>query len=751
MEGLQLRAKILECVIDHRQNLEFSSFRLIRYKHCSATDTISITINNFLQDGGGDTLVSKGENFELGFFTPNGSSSGKRYLGIWYYKLTPLTVVWVANRDKPLLDSCGAFGIAEDGNLKVLDKSGKFYWGTNLEGSHSQHRIVKLMDNGNLVVSDEVEDQGNHQVKILWQSFANPTDTFLPGMKMDDNLALTSWRSYEDPAPGNFSFEHDQGENQYIIWKRSIRYWKSSVSGKFVGTGEISTAISYFLSNFTLKVSPNNTVPFLTSALYTDTRLVMTHWGQLKYMKMDSEKMWLLVWGEPRDRCSVFNACGNFGSCNSKYDSMCKCLPGFKPNSIESWNAGDFSGGCSRKTNVCSGDAKGDTFLSLKMMKVGNPDAQFNAKDEEECMSECLNNCQCYAYSYEDTEKGRLGDSGDVVCWIWSEDLNNLEEEYEDGCDLHVRVAVSDIESTGRNCGTCGTNFIPYPLSTGPSCGDPMYFSFHCNISTGELDFETPGGTYQVISINPEAQKFLIHRKNVLNCDQSSRDKFLPLNKSFPFHLTSNCYADPSIFSSNAPMKHGVEIELSWEQPLEPICSSLLDCKEWPNSTCNTSSDGKKRSQFICLASDSRGYVQKNSGINLYDSERYVRDLIESSRFKEDDAQAIDIPYFHLESILDATNNFANTNKLGQGGFGPVYKGKFPGGQEIAVKRLSSCSGQGLEEFKNEVVLIAKLQHRNLVRLLGYCVEGDEKMLVYEYMPNRSLDAFIFGKTISCI
>ncbi|RID48670.1 hypothetical protein BRARA_I05171 [Brassica rapa] len=103
-----------------------------------------------------------------------------------------------------------------------------------------------------------------------------------------------------------------------------------------------------------------------------------------------------------------------------------------------------------------------------------------------------------------------------------------------------------------------------------------------------------------------------------------------------------------------------------------------------------------------------------------------------------------DLPLFEFKVLAASTDNFSLINKLGQGGFGPVYKGRLPEGKEIAVKRLSRASGQGLEELMNEVVVISKLQHRNLVKLLGCCIEGEERLLVYEYMPKKSLDAYLF-------
>ncbi|KAF2923267.1 hypothetical protein DAI22_07g177300 [Oryza sativa Japonica Group] len=108
-----------------------------------------------------------------------------------------------------------------------------------------------------------------------------------------------------------------------------------------------------------------------------------------------------------------------------------------------------------------------------------------------------------------------------------------------------------------------------------------------------------------------------------------------------------------------------------------------------------------------------------------------------------EDFESVKSTLLSLASLQVATDNFHESNKIGEGGFGAVYKGILHG-QEVAVKRMAKGSNQGLEELKNELVLVAKLHHRNLVRLVGFCLDEGERLLIYEYMSNKSLDTFLF-------
>ena len=159
-------------------------------------------------------------------------------------------------------------------------------------------------------------------------------------------------------------------------------------------------------------------------------------------------------------------------------------------------------------------------------------------------------------------------------------------------------------ESTTRNCEPCGTNMIPYPLSTEPNCGDPKYFSFYCDNSTGQVSFKTPSGTYRVVSIDPSTRKFVILVKNA-GYDRNSRG-ILQLNGLLPFNKTSLLMADSGNYSSEVKD----EEEISWKLPLEPTCTSFIDCKDWPNSTCNVASDGQSR--CLCI----ENYLWNGSNLN---------------------------------------------------------------------------------------------------------------------------------------
>ena len=133
---------------------------------------------------------------------------------------------------------------------------------------------------------------------------------------------------------------------------------------------------------------------------------------------------------------------------------------------------------------------------------------------------------------------------------------------------------------------------IPYPLSTSPNCGDPMYFSFHCNTSIGQLSFKAPSNLYQVDSISPSEQKFVI--QEMINHTEKTRRQAknlgdLQLNLSLPFSVN---YRLPDLGNLSPEI---TAVEISWVPPPEPTCISTVDCKDWPHSTCNAAKDGKKR------------------------------------------------------------------------------------------------------------------------------------------------------------
>ena len=103
--------------------------------------------------------------------------------------------------------------------------------------------------------------------------------------------------------------------------------------------------------------------------------------------------------------------------------------------------------------------------------------------------------------------------------------------------------------------------------------------------------------------------------------------------------------------------------------------------------------------------------------------------------------------WFTYDELYAATNGFASENLLGEGGFGRVYKGELPNGQVVAVKQLTIGGGQGDREFRAEVEIISRVHHRHLVSLVGYCIADKQRLLVYDFVPNGTLDVNLYGKT----
>ncbi|MED6135623.1 hypothetical protein PIB30_048351 [Stylosanthes scabra] len=583
----------------------------------------------------GDTLVSAGGTFELGFFSPRDSSG--RYLGIWY-KQSPSTLTWVANRNKRIDSNDSVLEINSQGVLVLHNGANKTFWFSNVSKA-AENPVAELLDSGNLVVRD---GSGGNMENLLWQSFDYPCDTLLPGMKLGWNLEtglnrfLSSWRSTDDPDSGDYSFRIDlRGYPQAVQMKGA-----SIMTRAGSWNGLTFTALPYhkqspvFKSEFVLN---EKEIFYEFQVLNTTTlvRFVMTPSGNRQLIHWTSETNgWETVMTMPSVRCDNYALCGVNSVCNSVNTPDCACLKGFTPKVPREWNMSHWSNGCVRITQL---DCSKNEFM--KYTGIVLPDtssSRYNKTiDLQECEKLCLKNCSCTAYANLDKRDGGSG------CLLWFGDLIDMRQASEGGQDIYIRVPSSELEHNKKSYKKKIVGII-----TG-SAVFLMCLILGLAICVWKYKFDKPG---------------------------------------------------------------------------------VLKVVFWRELLCR--------------------------------------------RVEEDS----DLPTFDLSTIFYATDRFSSYNKLGEGGFGPVYKvykfgyvllnivffdlrklydtnnsyqGVLDDGTEIAVKRLSKNSEQGQQEFKTEVQLIAKLQHRNLVKLLGCCIKQKEKLLIYEFMPNRSLDHFIFGSSLN--
>lgn len=402
--------------------------------------TIAVSLNNLTATQSltnNLTLVSPGQVFELGFFTPDNS---RWYFGIWYKNIPVKTVVWVANKDTPLSNSSGTFKFGVHGNIVVVDEAGTILWSSNQ--TQAVNPVVQLLDSGNLVVLDTNQN-------TLWQSFDYPTDTLLPGMKLGWDLDtgldryLTSWKNTNDPSTGSYSFKLDfHGFPEILLWdKQQVQpvYRSGPWNGlRFSGVPEMQP-----LDGLSFEFAIDQHQVYYSFSVTNDSlisRLTMNSTGYLqRFVWIENTQVWNSFWYAPKDQCDYYSSCGPYGICDTNASPICKCMKGFAPKNLQAWNLRDGSDGCLRNTTL---DCEKDKFWLLKYVKLPETTTAFVDKTMSlnECHDMCLKNCSCTAYANYNISGEGIG------CVIWTSQLLDMRVYTEgSGQDLYVRLAASEI------------------------------------------------------------------------------------------------------------------------------------------------------------------------------------------------------------------------------------------------------------------------------------------------------------------
>ncbi|KAH9651038.1 G-type lectin S-receptor-like serine/threonine-protein kinase [Citrus sinensis] len=365
----------------------FSSFVfLFSIQLSKAADTIT-PASSFIRDG--EKFVSSSERFELGFFSPR--KSRYRYLGIWY-KQIPDTVVWVANRNSPIIEPNAALTISNNGNLVILNLTNGAIWSSNTSRK-AENPVAQLLDTGNLIVRDNFSRSAS-EGSCLWQSFDYPSDTLLAGMKLGWDLKngveryLTSWRSADDPSPGNITNRLDIHVLPELgLYNGSQKLSRSGPwNGIFFGAAPSYASIlsePILVDNedeiyYSYESYNNPIIAILTVNPSGTVQRLIWH---------ERSNGWAAVHLAPTLFCQFYGHCGANRVCSYEKTPNCECLKGFKPKSQHNQTR---PGSCVRSE---SADCKsGDRFImvdDIKLLDLLNVSLN-KSMNLKECEAECL-------------------------------------------------------------------------------------------------------------------------------------------------------------------------------------------------------------------------------------------------------------------------------------------------------------------------------------------------------------------------
>ncbi|KAJ4828225.1 hypothetical protein Tsubulata_413111 [Turnera subulata] len=424
-----------------------SLLTLLLLQICVSIDTISA--NESIADG--ETLVSSGQKFTLGFFSPGNSS--KRYAGIWFTRtgFTAHSVVWVANRDNPINDTSGVLSISSEGNLVIYANNRTTpIWSTNVTTVSSAGSFTaQLSDLGNLAL---VRQDSN---SVTWQSWDHPVNTLLPFSKLGIDYRtgldrfLTSWKSLDDPGTGDFSLRMaTEGSPETVLYEGQVPMWRTGPWDGYKANG-IPEMQRNFIYNATV-VSNSDEAIFTWGTI--NNSIISTYYidesGLLnRALWQDQDKKWVVFYTAPTEACDYYGHCGPFGECDPYTPGAfeCTCLPGFQPKNSNAWYLRDASGGCVRNpgAQVCG---NGEGFVRIQNAKLPDTSVAWVnlSLDLKACELECLRNCSCMAYALANLRTG-------VGCTAWYGDLNDTRVFTFGGQDLYVRVDAAELAKYNKS------------------------------------------------------------------------------------------------------------------------------------------------------------------------------------------------------------------------------------------------------------------------------------------------------------